>query len=140
MDTGLTFDLSSIKGKVTDIASASLNFNIVNIWTEGRNDVANLNGFGTVNADGGTGWKSFDVTSTISDALAGPSTTAGFYFSYTGYSGFQFSSAEGGQPAFLRITTADPLGAPSPVPVPPGVWLLGSGLVGLFGIHRKVKN
>jgi hypothetical protein len=29
---------------------------------------------------------------------------------------------------------------PPPVPVPPAVWLLGSGLLGLFGLARRKKN
>jgi len=33
----------------------------------------------------------------------------------------------------VRLTAA-------PVPVPPSVWLLGSGLVGLFGIRRRFSS
>ena len=136
METALSFDLSSIRGTVQEIVSASFNYNILSIWTEGRDDVANLNNVGTVYASNGTGWKSFDVTEALRTALAGTAATADFYFSYTGYSGFTFSSAEGGQPAFLSITTADA----SPVPIPPAVWLFGSGLLGLVRMKRKFKK
>jgi len=30
--------------------------------------------------------------------------------------------------------------AGSPVPIPAAVWLLGSGLLGLIGIRKKIKN
>jgi hypothetical protein len=139
-DTYLSFDLGSIKGKVTDIMSASLNINILSIWTDGRNDVGSLSGIGSVYADGGTGWKSFDVTESLRNVLSAASGTADYSFLHTGFSGFQFSSAESGQPAFLRITTEDPLRVASAVPIPPGVWLLGSGLLGLVGIHRKLRG
>ncbi|MFA5906888.1 MAG: PEP-CTERM sorting domain-containing protein [Desulfobacula sp.] len=133
METALSFDLTSFTNPATDIVSASFNFNILDIWTEGRNDVANLNGHGTVYADGGTGWKSFDVTNYIAGEVS-TDKIADFYFSYTGYSGFTFGSAEGGNPAFLRITTAE---TGSAVPVPATMFLLGSGLLLVTGARRK---
>lgn len=136
METALSFDLSSIRGTVQEIVSASFNYNILSIWTEGRDDVANLNSFWTVYASNGTGWKSFNVTEALRAALAGTATTADFYFSYTGYSGFTFSSAEGGMPAFLTITTAEA----SPVPIPPAVWLFAPALAGLVGLRRRFKR
>jgi len=136
-ETALSFDLSSFSAPFEDIISATFNFNILNIWTEGRNDVANLNGIGTVYCDGGTGWKSFDITDSLKNIMASGGSIADYYFSYTGYSGFTFGSAEGGQPAFLRITTA---GTNSAVPVPAAIWLLGSGLLGLLGIRRKIRK
>lgn len=39
---------------------------------------------------------------------------------------------------FATLVNSD-VGAPAPVPVPAAVWLLGSGLVGLLGIRRKMK-
>jgi len=136
-ETALSFDLTPFTVvPVEDIISASLNFNILNIWTDGRDGIGNLNGAGTVYASGGTGWKSFDVTKSLTDTLNNGGKTADYYFSYTGYSGFTFGSAEGGQPAYLTITTANV----NPVPIPAAVWLFGSGLLGLFGIRRKFSK
>jgi hypothetical protein len=139
--TALSFNLSSIKGKVTKIASATINFNILSIWTQGRNDVGNLNNIGTVFADGGTGWKSFDITQSLQNALDKGAATADYYFSYTGYSGFTFGSAEGQDPAFIQIKTLSSRSANRvvPTPIPAAAWLLGSGLLGLVGIRRRIK-
>ncbi len=104
--TVLNFDLNAFTVPVTEIISAALNIDILDIWTSGRDDVGNLNSGGTVLASGGTGWKSFDITDSFKSILAGGGTTAGYSFNFTGYSGFTFGSAEGGQPAYLRITTA----------------------------------
>lgn len=113
----------------------SLNFNILNIWTDGRDDIGTLNTGGTVYYSSGTGWKGLDVTSSIASLLAGPSTTANFSIAHTGFSGFTFSSAEGGQPAFLRITTS----SPNPVPEPSTLLLLGVGLAGVLATRKRIK-
>ncbi|SEM37812.1 VPLPA-CTERM protein sorting domain-containing protein [Syntrophus gentianae] len=135
-DTALSFDLTSLTVSAEDILSASLNFNILSVWTDGRDDIGNINGIGTVYASGGTGWKSFDITTSLIDNLNAAGTTANYYFSYTGYSGFTFGSAEGGQPAYLSITTA----SNTPVPLPAAAWIFGSGLLGLFQIRRKLSR
>lgn len=104
-DASLTFDLGAL-GTLTsaDLQGATLNFLVEGIWTSGRDDVANIAGVGTVLASGGTGWKSFDVSTQLRQALDSQASSVGFSFSYTGYSGMTFGSAEGGQPAFLRVT------------------------------------
>jgi len=135
--TALSFDLTPLTSIPTeDILSASFNFRILDIWTSGRDDVGNLNNVGTVYASGGTGWKSFDITKSLTETLSNGGKTADYSFAYTGYSGFSFGSAEGGLPAYLSITTA----SVNPVPVPAAVWLFGSGLLGLFGIRRKFSK
>ncbi len=134
-ETALSFDLSTASGLVLDdITAITFNFNIESIWTSGRDDVANLNGIGTVLASGGTGWKSFDVTSAVKSALGAGQTTADFYFSYTGYSGFTFSSAEGGQPAYLQFTINSAPAVPEPETYT--LVLAGLGVMGGLALRR----
>jgi len=45
-----------------------------------------------------------------------------------------FYEIDSSQPFTLRLLDG------SPVPVPAAVWLLGSGLLGLFGIRRKIRK
>lgn len=134
-NTHLSFDLTPVTIPVTDILSVSLNYNIIDIWTDGRDGVAGFSGGGSVLYSQGTGWKSFDVTDSFKNLLTNSAAAADYAFSYTGFSGFTFSSAEGGAPAFLRITTT----GPSAVPIPGAAWLLGAGLAGLAGLRRKDK-
>ncbi|MCX5805965.1 MAG: hypothetical protein NT010_07850 [Proteobacteria bacterium] len=128
-DTYLSFNLSPVVGKAAEIISATFNFDILSIWGSGA--VGILNGVESVYGEGGTGWKFFDVTSSIQGILANSGTTANYSFMHTGQSGFTFGSADGGDPAFLRITTN------TPVPIPGGLWLLSPGLLGLMGLKRK---
>lgn len=137
-DTALSFDLTSLAVPVADIISASFNFNILSIWGADGTAVGSLNTLGTVYNDGVTGWKAFDITESLKFILTNGGTTADYYFSHASQSGFTFGSAEGGQPAFLRINTAAGVG--SPVPIPAAVWLFGTGLLGLFGVRRKIRN
>ena len=133
-NTAITFDLSTALGiPVSDITSITFNFKIVDIWTEGRNDVANLDYVGPVLFSGGTGWKSFDVTTRVRDALGVDAPSADFYFSYTGYSGFTFASAEGGNPAFLRIETANVV----PEPETYALMLIGLGVLGAVAVRKN---
>jgi MYXO-CTERM domain-containing protein len=133
-ESSLTFDLSGLQGlRPADIQSVTLNFNIESVWTQGRDDVANIGAVGTVLASGGTGWKSFDVTSSVVQALDAQAGTVGYYFSYTGYSGMTFSSAEGGQPAFLRLTTT----APVPEPETYALGVAGLAVVGALARRRR---
>lgn len=132
-ETSLTFDLSGVHvGSSADIQSVTLNFYVTDIWTQGRDDVANIGSVGTVLASGGAGWKSFDVTSSVVQALDAHASTVGYYFSYTGYSGMTFGSAEGAQPAFLRLNTA---AVPEPEAYAMGV--AGLAVVGLLGVRRR---
>ncbi len=136
-NANLSFDLSSFSAPLESLESVSLNFNVLSIWSDdGRDVVSNLDSGGSVLKSEGIGWKSLDVTKSIVAALNNGASAAGFTFSYTGYSGFTFGSAEGNQPAFLRITTNEP----NAVPIPAGIWLMGSGLLGLLGFRRKFVN
>ncbi|HOY88023.1 MAG TPA: PEP-CTERM sorting domain-containing protein [Methylotenera sp.] len=136
-NTALSFDLASISSVLlADIVSASLNFNILSISTEGRNDVATLsNGLPVLNSNG-TGWKSFDVTDNFKGQFGSSPSTASYAFTYTGYSGFTFASAEGGEPAYLRITTI----AAVPEPETYAMLLMGLGLIGFMVRRRKFQG
>ncbi len=131
--TALSFNLISSVISADDIVSASINLNVLSIWTQGRDDVGQSS-FGAILNSQGTGWKSFDVTKDIIGELTTGDQIVDFYIDYTGYSGFTFGSAEGGEPAFLRITTA---GTGNPVPVPATMFLFGSGLLLVTGARRK---
>jgi hypothetical protein len=129
--TYLTFDLISLPFKPADVLSASLNIDITNIWTSGRDDVANLSTGSTVYASQGTGLKSFDITGSFLSYL--PSGSATYVFDYTGYSGFQFGSADGLDPAYLRITTS------VPEPETYAMLMAGLGLIGTI-VRRRSRN
>lgn len=132
-DTALTFNLAPALGlPVADITSVTLNFNILDIWTSGRDDVGNLNDYGTVFYSGGKGLKSIDVTVPVKAAIGSAAATVDFYFAYTGYSGFTFASAEGGNPAFLRIESVGAV----PEPQTYALWLAGLGMMAALGARR----
>ena len=134
-NTSLSFDLTSFSAPVGDIASASFNYDILSIWTESRNDVANFSGGGTVNYSGGIGLKSFDITNSFISSIGAGASTANFSLTYTGYSGFTFGSADGGDPAYLRITTTG--NDPVSIPEPASLLLVGAGLIAFAGAKKK---
>lgn len=134
-DTSLTFSLGSFAAAASDIVSASFNIHVLDVWSAGREDIGSSS-FGSVNFSEGIGWKSFDATKYIMSLLESGSPTANFSIAHTAFSGFSFGSADGGDPAFLRITTT---GAASPVPVPSTLLLLGGGMMVLAGSRRKTQ-
>lgn len=138
-NASLTFDLGAAQGLTSaDLTSVTLNFKIIDIWTSGRDDVANISGVGTVLASQGAGLKSFDVTTLVGQALDRHDSHLGFYLSYTGYSGMTFGSAEGGQPAFLRLQT-NSINPAVPEPEAYAMALAGLGVVGLLAVRRKPR-
>jgi hypothetical protein len=137
--TELSFDISSFAAPAANILSASLNINVLNVWTSGRDDIGALGGSGAsgiVYNSGGAGMKSFDVTDGFINLLNNQSAAANYTFIYTGYSGFTFGSAEGQSPAFLRITTAD---VGDPIPEPSTMILFSSGLLSLIWLRKRTK-
>ena len=128
--TSLTFSLASLPVKAADIVSASFNFKVLSTWSDGRDDVANFSAGGSVLASNGIGWKSFDVTSSLVGVLGTSASTVTYGLAYTGYSGMSFASAEGGAPAFLRITTA------VPEPETYAMLMAGLGLLGFVARRR----
>lgn len=78
-------------------------------------------------------WYTWDVTS-IAKAAAGGQLSLGLASPAGAVS---FHSFENGTAAFrpyLDIT------APAPVPIPAAAWLFGSGLLGLIGFKRKIRE
>lgn len=57
-------------------------------------------------------------------------------FSFDGEITFDWDSV---LPSKSFLTGYVAVGAPAPTPIPGAVWLLGSGLVGLVGVRRKMK-
>ena len=53
--------------------------------------------------------------------------------------GRQHDFVKGGNCYVLAVLPGDVPQDPNYVPIPPAVWLLGSGLVGLFGLRRKMR-
>jgi hypothetical protein len=136
-NSSLSFDLSALQLPAESVLSASFNFNVLEVWTQGRNDIGNFSGGGTVLYSAGSGWKSFDVTDSIQTAFRSNASSASYGLEYTGYSGFTFASAEGGMPAYLRITTP---GIAAPVPEPESFAMLLAGLGLMAGIARRKQS
>jgi hypothetical protein len=138
--TTLSFAASIFPIPISNILTASLNYNILDIWTyDGRNNVATFSGGGTVLQSNGTGWKSFDITDGLKGTLATAPTSIKYAFNYTGDSGFTFSSADGGTPAFIRITTEE-ITTAVPEPESYAMLLAGLGLMGAVVRRRKAKH
>ncbi len=97
-----------------------------------------------------SGWTAFDVKDYILADLAANHSWAAFSFDYDGSyhtwdwyrsSGFSFSSAEGGNPAYLRIVTSDATnggGATNAVPEPMTMSLFGLGGVAMAFARRRM--
>jgi hypothetical protein len=131
----LIFDLPSTMPDFSEIVSVYLNLDVTNIWTEGRDDVAGISGSTeSVLVSEGTGWQDYDITA---DFIARATGTIRYDLTYTGYSGLNFGSIEGGNPAYLKIEYAgnDPVG--NSVPEPATFFLFGIGLCGLAKLSRK---
>jgi hypothetical protein len=161
------FGLSSLAG-VDGITNISLNLNILDAYKSGVNGVSagtinhvadasmatgngaqQLGGSEYVSSvmPGMSGWTSFDVTNYVLNDIANYDWAA-FSFDYDAtytdwdgrYSGFSFSSAESGNPAYLRVVTAGGSNGgddPTAVPEPATMALFGMGAAGLAFIRRR---
>lgn len=133
MRTRLTFQLGGVSLLPADIESVQLFLDVLTIWSEGSNEVGQISGVGPVLASQGTGWKGYDATTPVLAALTRGDSSVSFTVDYVGYTGFQFSSAEGGKPAYLQFTTA----APVPEAESVALALAGLGVVGLVHLRRR---
>lgn len=133
--TRLTFDLTPLLPVApADIQSATFNFDVLKVWTlDGRNEIGTFSAGGTVYYGGGTGWKSFDITDHLRGVLGSGASSVTYTLDYTGYSGFNFGSAEGGKPAYLLVTAV-------PEPEAWAMMLAGLGLMGAALRRRKAAR
>jgi hypothetical protein len=136
-DTSLSFAGSAFTIPVGDIQSASFNYDVLSIW--GGDVVATFSGGGSVLNSRGTGWKSFDITEGLKGSLATSPSSINYAFSYAGYSGFTFGSADGGDPAFIKITT-EGITAAVPELETYAMMLAALGLIGAIACRRKAKQ
>ena len=132
--TWLNFNIDFLTITSTDLISASLNYEVLSVWAVG--DVAaSLGTIDSVRVSDGLGWNSIDVTNNFKMLLDSGASIADYRFVAWTDSGFTFSSAEGGAPAFLRIETT---GSQIPsVPEPTTMILLGSAFFGMGIFNRK---
>ena len=133
MRTRLTFQLGEVSLEPTEITSVKLFLDVLTIWSDGSNEVGQISGVGPVLASQGTGWKSYDATTPVLAALTRGDATISLTVDYVGYTGFQFGSAEGGQPAYLQFATA----APVPEADVVALALAGLGVVGFMYQRRR---
>jgi hypothetical protein len=126
------------------IGSDSTNYFVsTNAYSINLNNLSNNGSWGTftvpVLSTNFMAWPGLGATSFADAAASGE--WVGLVFTSADY------SANNNAPGYLGLTSTggaivmmDNFGTPNPVPVPAGVWLLGSGLAGLVGIRKKRKR
>ncbi len=158
-NTYLQFSLASFGGSAVDIVSATFNFNLLStssnpvdyrstagklyhasnasIATGEASQMISGNEYvGDVQVGAPLGWNSFDVTSLIQSDVSNGYAWSVFSFNYAGYAGMNFSSGEDADYApFLSITTSS-----QAVPLPGAIVLMGSGIIGLLGVRRRLSS
>jgi hypothetical protein len=90
---------------------------------------------------GGNAWSSTDITwnPLTGNLINLHDPTWAWYFDFaTGYQGGMVKSDDLRAVNTLAVHAGNISAAP--VPIPPAVWLLGSGLLGLIGIRRRFKK
>jgi hypothetical protein len=61
-------------------------------------------------------------------------------FQYGAYLGYEFAADGGAANTSGASVGFNVAASPAPVPIPAAAWLLGSGLIGLVGIRRRLKK
>ncbi len=151
----LTVDIK-VSGTVGTVAGAGPAMARFYIGSDSTNYFVSTNAYSINlnNLSSSGGWVSFTIPVTSANFMAWPGLGAtsfadaaasgewvGLVFTSNDYSATNYAIGTQGLISTSGATVMiDNFGTPSPVPIPAGVWLLGSGLAGLIGIRRKRKR
>ena len=144
------FDISSLMGQTLAANEANLNFysfgfSGVTLQYGGGTGPEVVTGYGQISGtyiaalDGTEGWKSFDVTSFVQSGITAGYQNIGFVFNATtNYGNGSLAASEDalGRGAYLQVGSA----SNTDVPEPTTTLLVGTGLLALVGLRRKISR